>query len=273
MAYLAESLQSVFNEQNLFDQVDALEGEIYRDVMGRRTFRFELNSKPFFAKVHYGVGWWEIIKNLLQLRWPVLGAKNEWQAINKLKALSIDTLTAVAYANEGGNPARQRSCIVTEALDETLSLEELVLANQLDLALKRQLVIKLATISRVMHGNGVNHRDYYLCHFLLPRVSLQTKQVERLHLIDLHRVQIRETGVPARWIEKDLAGLLFSAADAGLTRRDVYRFIREYSGMGLREGFVAKKAFWLRVLIKADRLYKKDQGAESAFLKSLVEKP
>ncbi len=270
MAYIAESLQSVFSEQTLFDQVDALEGEVYRDVKGRRTFRFEANGQFYFAKVHHGVGWWEIFKNLLQLRWPVLGARNEWLAINKLETLKVDTLKAVAYSCEGRNPAHQRSCIVTEALDDTLSLEELVLEQQLDVALKRQLIMKLGSVSRVLHRNGVNHRDYYLCHFLLPRSSLKTRIVGQVHLIDLHRVQIREAGVPDRWIEKDLAGLLFSAADAGLTRRDVYRFIREYSGLELRQSLRSQRGFWLRVVDKANRLYEKDQGRESQFLKTLA---
>ena len=34
-----------------------------------------------FIKLHYGVGWREIFKNLLLGRWPVLGAKNEWRAL------------------------------------------------------------------------------------------------------------------------------------------------------------------------------------------------
>ncbi|MST95429.1 MAG: hypothetical protein EXS33_09230 [Pedosphaera sp.] len=40
-----------------------------------------------------------------------------------------------------------------------------------------------------------------------------------LFVIDLHRAQLRDR-VPARWLVKDLGGLLFSALDCGLTRRD-----------------------------------------------------
>lgn len=270
MVYVAESLKTVFSEQSLFDEVDSLEGEIYRDVSGRRTFRVEIGDNAYFAKVHYGVGWWEIFKNLLQFRWPILGAESEWQAIKKLRSLGVDTLNAVAFVSQGRNPAQIKSCIVTEAIDGTLSLEELVLAGQLDLNLKRQLVTRLASISKILHQNGVNHRDYYLCHFLLSRDALTTGKIERLHLIDLHRVQIRASGVPRRWLEKDLAGLLFSAADAGLTRRDVLRFIRLYTGDSLRQTLARDREFWLRVLTKATRLYLKDQGRESAFLKQLA---
>lgn len=269
MSYLAKDLQSELNEQSLFDQVDALQGETYRDVSGRRTFRVLLGNKAYFAKVHYGVGWWEIFKNLLQLRLPVLGASNEWHAINKLHKLNIDTLTAVAFASHGSNPAKLKSVIVTEALDETLSLEDVVLQKRLTLTLKRQLIARLADVSRVLHDNGVNHRDYYLCHFLLPEAALESNQLKHLHLIDLHRVQIRNGRVPTRWLEKDLAGLLFSAADAGLTRRDVLRFIKDYSGVSLREA-LGNAGLWRNIVNKADRLYEKDQGRPSKFLKRLA---
>jgi heptose I phosphotransferase len=271
MVYLAADLKPELSEQKLFAQVDALEGEVFRNVSGRRTFRFELNSKPYFAKIHYGVGWWEIIKNLLQFRLPVLGASNEWHAINKLQELDIDTLTAVAYSTEGKNPAQLKSLIITRSLEDTLSLEELVSEGSASLALKRQLITKLAKISRVLHDNGVNHRDYYLCHFLMPRHCVDAAQVDHLYLIDLHRVQIRSGGVPRRWLEKDLAGLLFSAADAGLTRRDVLRFVRDYSGAPLREALRTNQTMWHQVVRKADRLFEKDQGHSSDFLKTLVQ--
>lgn len=270
MNYLAKELATTLNEQSLFTEVASLEGEIFRDVAGRRTFRVELNGKPYFAKVHFGIGWKEIFKNLLQLRLPVLGAENEWRAIQKLEDLKVETMKAVAYTSEGSNPAKIHSCIVTEALDETLSLEDLVLNGQLTLNLKRELVVRLAKTSRVLHDNGVNHRDYYLCHFLLSLDSLSSDTIHRLHLIDLHRVQIRNTRTPSRWVEKDLAGLLFSAADAGLTERDLYRFIRIYSNKSVRAALEEDGTFWRRVLSKASRLYRKDQGTPSAFLASLA---
>lgn len=265
MSYLADELAEFLTEQSLFNELANIDGEVFRDVAGRRTFRFVRNNKAYFAKVHFGVGWWEIVKNLLQLRLPVLGAKNEWRAVQKLNALSVETMNAVAYSTEGRNPARLRSCIVTEALDHTISLEDLVLNQQVTPRLKKQLVVRLAKTSKVLHSNGVNHRDYYLCHFLLSNDSLEGDQVNQLYLIDLHRVQIRRQ-VPQRWLEKDLAGLLFSAADAGLTRRDVYRFIQIYSGKPLREALKDDRRFWQRVAVKANRLYQKDQGKPNQFL-------
>ncbi len=269
MTYLAPRLSRLFNTHSLFSQISTLEGEMFRDVAGRKTFRVVLDDQAYFAKVHYGVGWGEIVKNLLQLRLPVLGAGNEWRAIQKLHELNVETMTAVAYSNEGLNPAQQRSCIMTEALHETTSLEDLVLGGGLTLRLKRQLTPRLAQVSRTLHNNGVNHRDYYLCHFLLSNDSIKESEIGHLYLIDLHRVQIRSGRVPDRWIEKDLAGLLFSAADAGITYRGLYRFVRVYCSKPLGQVIQEDGAFWCRVVSKARKLYIKDQGRPSAFLESL----
>src|SRR6185295_20373102 len=60
-----------------FDRILALEGEVYRNVAGRKTLRFSRDGKSYFLKVHLGVGWKEIIKNLIRFRLPVVSAKTE----------------------------------------------------------------------------------------------------------------------------------------------------------------------------------------------------
>ena len=42
-----------------------IQGEVYREPRGanRRTLRFELNGQGYFLKLHWGVGWREILKN------------------------------------------------------------------------------------------------------------------------------------------------------------------------------------------------------------------
>jgi len=104
-----------------FDYIMQLDGEMFRDIDNRRTLRFSLNGKRYFLKAHYGVGWKEIIKNLLQFRLPVLGARNEWLAIQRLQRLDVDTMTLVGYGERGSNPARRQSFVITEALEETVS--------------------------------------------------------------------------------------------------------------------------------------------------------
>ena len=121
--------------------------------------------------------------------------------------------------------------------------------------LKLALIQKVADIARNMHQNGMNHRDFYLCHFLLDRTSLGGKSV-RIFLIDLHRVQIRQK-TPVRWILKDLGGLFFSAMDIGLTRKDLFRFMRFYRQKPLSSILKEEADFWDRVRVRAEKLYRK----------------
>jgi heptose I phosphotransferase len=269
MNFVAEELADDFDAETLVDDIVGLDGETYREVKGRRTFRFLLNGKAYFAKVHLGVGWIEIAKNLLQLRLPVLGASNEYDAIRRLQQLNVETMKAVAFGSEGHNPAQIRSCLITESLEHTISIEELVFANKHTTGLKWQLLHRIGAIAKTLHENGVNHRDFYICHFLIPEETLESGNVDHLHLIDLHRAQLRSGLVPRRWREKDIAALLFSAADSGLTRTDLMRFIRSYSGRDYRARWLADRVFWRRVVKKAHRLYFKDHGRSSKFLRDL----
>jgi hypothetical protein len=110
-----------------------------------------------------------------------------------------------------------------------------------------------------LHERGINHRDFYLCHFLIDlRAADEKNGYEGMHLylIDLHRVQMRKH-TPERWIIKDIAGLFFSGMDTGLTRRDLFRFIKTYSGKPLRDALQDDHIFWNRVSHRAITLYKR----------------
>jgi heptose I phosphotransferase len=106
-----------------------------------------------------------------------------------------------------------------------------------------------------MHRAGINHRDFYLCHFHLDETSLP-EPLPRCYLIDLHRAQIRGR-TPRRWRVKDLAGLYFSAMDCGLGQRDLLRFMRHYSEGGLRTALGVERGFWQQVERRALMLYRK----------------
>ena len=222
--------------RDAFAAVDALDGEVFRQRDGRRTFRCEIDGCGYFVKIHHGIGWGEIVKNLLVGRAPILGAGNEWQAIHRLTAIGIDTMRAVAFGQRGWNPARRHSFLITEELAPTISLEDFCRewAHQPPpAALKHALIRRVADMAGRMHRAGVNHRDFYLCHFLLHLEPQPTAQNLNLSLIDLHRAQSR-TQVPRRWRDKDLAGLYFSALGIGLTQRDFLRFLRVYFARPLR---------------------------------------
>lgn len=244
-----------------FRNLQTMDGKVYRDVKGRRTLQFSLGGKSFFVKNHLGVGWAEILKNLLQLRLPILGAQNEWRAIQKLNELGITTMTAVGFGSRGWNPATRESFIVTEDLAETISLEDLCREwrdTRPSYKFKQKLLERLAEISRGLHRGGVCHRDFYLCHFLLPRSMAdgESSGAIELYVIDLHRALIKNP-LSSRWIIKDVSGLLYSAMDIGLTQRDFFRFIRLYDELSLRDSLNKNQAFWRSVQTRATAMHKK----------------
>lgn len=239
------------SHQNYFDQIMSLRGEIFRELENRRTIKIKLGEKYYFIKQHFGIGWKEIFKNFFQFRLPIFSAKNEWQAIQKLHSLHIATQKIVGYGVRGYNPATLHSFLITEALPDTISLEEYGKSwknNPPAYSLKHSLIRCIAHIARVLHENGMNHRDFYLCHFLLSKNS------QDLYLIDLHRAHIRKV-TPKRWILKDLAGLYFSSKEMGLSSRDLLRFLKEYRNKPLRKLLNKESAFWRKVKQRGDKLY------------------
>ena len=253
-------LARAWAQRDPFAEVLRLEGREYRALEGRRTLRFELDGRAYFAKIHRGVGWGEIAKNLLRLRLPVLGAEREWRAIARLRALGLDTMRAVAFGKRGWNPARQLSFLVTEALEPSVDLESFCAGAglaALGVRERRRLVGRIAELARTLHDNGLNHRDFYLCHLLLdtaPRWLDQPPADRPLYLIDLHRVQQRRR-TSWRWRRKDLASLCYSARRAGFGARDELHFLRCYQASGLRAALAARP--WRQVDRRAQALYAK----------------
>jgi len=260
MLKLDPEIKSLFSTQkSLFKQIMSLRGEVFRELENRRTQRITLGKKNYFLKQHFGVGSKEILKNLVQMRLPIVDAQNEWLALQRLHELNIPTLTIAGYGWRGLNPATRQSFILTHELPPHISLEDLCKnwkAQPPSFQFKQKLIKQVAQIARVMHESGINHRDFYLCHFLLDLALLQSDQTLTLYLIDLHRAQIRKT-VPLRWLIKDLAGLYFSSMDIGLTRRDLLRFIKEYRNKSLDLILIQERNFWERVKKRGNKLYQR----------------
>ena len=264
MLILRPDLKKMFSgpEPEVFDKIMGLKGEAYRDLAGRRTIRVLLDGRGYFAKLHFGVGWGEILKNILYLRLPVVGARTEWQAIQAFEELDVATMSIAGFGERGLSPAGRQSFLLTDELVGTISLEDycrLWPENPPSPRLKRAIIEKVALMTRRLHENGINHRDLYICHFLLQEASVKpdvNPEEISLFIIDLHRVQIRAR-TPRRWILKDVAGLYFSSMDIGLTRRDRFRFMRIYRNRPLREQFSREAGFWNAVERKAVKLYRK----------------
>ena len=256
--YFNDTFQKAWG-RDPFASAFAVTGEVFRDVKNRKTMRFRMDGKSYFIKLHGPVGWREIWKNLLQFKLPVIGSANEYLAISLLNKLGVPTMTACAFGIRGVNPAAMESFLVTEDLVGMISLEDFCRdwkTNPPPSALKNRIIRALAVTIARMHGSGLNHRDCYICHFLLDPASLQEKHI-KLHVIDLHRAQLRSR-IRRRYRVKDLAGIFFSAMDLGLSRRDALRFIAAYTP---RAGALDAK-MWPDVLRTAVRLYRKEFGRE-----------
>ena len=260
---LGPEFRRLWRDSDPFEEVEKLEGEIFRSVKNRRTFRFEVAGKGYFAKIHRGTGWREILKNLLQLKTPVLGAANEFRALGALREAGIPTMTPAAFGRRGIDPARQFSFLITCELENTVSLEDAA-KKDVPAETRRRLVRKVAESAGKMHRAGINHCDCYICHYLIPagEVTAETP----VYVIDLHRARQRKK-VPFHYLVKDVAGLHFSSMDAGLTRRDRLRFIAvycRYMPSCRRSG-----RFWKSVDRAARRLYRREFGREAGKEKSL----
>lgn len=270
---LRDELQKLWQNRDVFAEVQKLEGNVAREVPGRQTLRFVLDGKAYYRKLHTGVGWGEIFKNLVRLRLPIIGARNEWEALNLLLSIGVPSLIPVAFGEKFRNPARRLSFVVTRELANVEELDKYLFSRRQNQPLgfnqKRLLIDELARVTCALHGQGINHRDLYLCHFLLDLNSIaQWQQGGRpvLHLVDLHRAQIRAQ-VPARWLVKDLASIYFSAMDLGVTRGDLVRFLEIYFAQPRAQVVKEKRTLLRQIEQRALQLYKREQRLKSRGLR------
>ncbi|MCZ6657777.1 MAG: lipopolysaccharide core heptose(I) kinase RfaP [Gammaproteobacteria bacterium] len=258
-AYIRKDLQDRLAHQgDLFAWVNALEGDVYREVARRRTLRVVVDGRSYFAKLHFGVGWAEIVKNWLTLKSPVLGAENEYRACLHLDRMGINAPKVAAFAMEEGSPATRRSFVLCDELAGFESLQDVT--DRWESAppsprQQRQLLMGVAAFVRRLHAAGVVHRDLYICHLLLDRDKWQRADLN-LAILDLHRAEVHAR-MPTAWRRRDLAARLFSALDLNLHPRAWLRFVRVYTGRPLRETFTRDAAFWGSVYRRANKLYQK----------------
>lgn len=256
MLIIKYPINRYWKKENSFEIARSLSGETVREVKERKTLRFELGGEGFYLKYHRGISWGEIFKNLINFKVPVLGASNEWNAIQKLDEHGIDTMEGVAFGTRGLWPTRRESFIVTRDLSPCVSLEDFCKTweeKRPDAKLKKRIIIKVAEIVRGMHDAGVNHRDCYICHFLLDLPYDPHGYNLKISIIDLHRSQIRRE-VPRRWRDKDLVALYFSSLNIGLTPKDYFLFLKHYFRMPLRKILFSESKFFAKLEQKTRKI-------------------
>ena len=83
--FLREDVAAFLQDADPFAVLPQQPGATFRSVARRQTRRVVLNERAYFLKHHLGVGWGEIAKNLITLRWPVVSARNEFEKYSILK--------------------------------------------------------------------------------------------------------------------------------------------------------------------------------------------
>lgn len=203
-------------------------GTIAKNLLKERTTtRVALNhagsEHVFFLKRHTRPPLKEYIKPFFRLTWPILGARNEWNAILKFHEARIPTMTPAALGECGG-----RSLLLTAAIQGCRKLSQVMdgtrrIDAEHDVQAARPIVRSIARAARTMHSHGLHHQDFYLGHLMIP----EDGPPEPLYVIDLGRVR-QSRHLSRRWIVKDLAQLNYSARHASRSER--LRFLEEYLG-------------------------------------------
>ena len=252
--YLRTELAEAWQGQDPLEVAFSLEGEIFRDVPNRRTLKVNIAGRDYFLKLHYGVGWGEVLKNWLQFKRPVLGADLEYRAFRALAEEGIPAPIAAGYASSAGSTAKRRSFVLSDPLVGYTTLEDVVdewLKHPPTLRQRRQVLRAVARFAARFHQAGFVHRDFYVCHILLKDDAWAEGRVE-LAVLDLHRAQ-QFAQLPPRWRHRDLAAMLFSVLDLNLTPAEWLRFVRIYTGLPLRQALT--DPLWRKVKRRARRLY------------------
>lgn len=206
-------------------------GTVAKDLLKERTTTRIVVPDPngkqqaFYLKRHGPPPWKEYLKPLLRLTRPILGARNEWNALLRFQALGIPTMTPVALGESG-----RESFLLTEAIEDCEKLSHWMESHSPEADPQAEAIVdELAEIARTMHAAGMHHQDFYLTHFLRP----VREDGRGIHVIDLGRVR-EHRRLAGRWIIKDLAQLNYSARlFSDRLRR---RFLESYLGRPLGEG-------------------------------------
>lgn len=210
-----------------FNDVMTLEGKVVKSAVRERSTQcLDLGGSRVYIKKHFFPGICEVAKNLFRFRFPV-GALNEWRALLAFHAHNIPTMIPICAGRKKFLwRIERKSCLLTSDLGEASRLNDYLKACSVKpcrgktFEEKRRILKNLADITRKMHSAGLNHRDFYLDHILVD-------SRERIYIIDLHRVDVRNN-VGKRWKVKDLAALLFSSLEVPLTHGQRLAFYKRY---------------------------------------------
>lgn len=220
-----------------FEQImNSQSGTLLRTLPDRENWRLELShggaQQVMYLKRHRE-------RPRLSRLWPRLAraqhSAGRTEAINVglLARHGVASMTLVAYGDR----------LVHGVCESFVLTAELAEFTQLDHFLRRRfpaaadeprrdcalagLIEAVAEVARRFHAVGLNHRDFYACHFFIREPRREHFDV---HLIDLQRVE-RRRRFRRRWVVKDLAQLAYSAPRERITATRRLAFMRRYLGV------------------------------------------
>lgn len=202
-------------------------------------------AEPVFLKRYRRPPLREQLRRMWEFKLRRGSAEREMHFARHLGILGINTMRRIAFGS------RMRGCFEVSGFGITggvpgESMETLVALWSADAASlpapseRRDIIEQLAKVAFRLHGNGLFHRDLYLCHVFM---SHRDDGGIVLSLIDLGRM-IRGGVRLERWRVKDLAALAYSSPSPLVTRADRVRFLYHYVRL---EGRGDQKAMRKRV--------------------------
>lgn len=263
MIFIEDKYKDILSNFKCVDDFLGLRIKVVRDFKNRKTGHFIIDGQSFYIKKHFSAGFSAIFDELFHLRKPHIGATFEAMMLKELEKLNVDSMELVAWGYDDNRWLNtRRSFVVTRALENVKRVSRFCndwkQQSPPPLEFRKNIVTKIAEIAKTIHDNGINHRDFYLCHFQVD-ISQGPEQYQKnpeIYLMDLHRAQKRSY-VPFRWRVKDIAGLLTWAMFYDLAAKDLYRFIKVYTQKPLSETSREDRRFWKAVIKRALREYKK----------------
>jgi heptose I phosphotransferase len=198
-------------------------------LSSRHTHRWVIDGVPHYLKRYFEIPGREAFRDLFRSRRHRSPVVREWYALRRLGVLAIPSPKAILAAEEVSPFGIRRGYLLTLGLDARATLEEEmeVYAAPVQIALrekKRRLIREISRLLRLLHVNGIAHRDFYAAHlFFAP----DERGLERLHVLDLNRAEINDTTSYRRRI-KDLAALDLSVPHRVASTSDRLRFLLLY---------------------------------------------
>ena len=123
MIYVRADVKDLFAAERSVADFLRIDGEVVKHVVRtRRTSRFRRGGRTFYMKTHWGIGWFEVIKNLAMFRLPVTGARNEFRAIRAVHEIGLDTMEIAAFGEDGTDPATLKSFLIQTGSQRVESL-------------------------------------------------------------------------------------------------------------------------------------------------------